>query len=224
MLLIPFLFLFFPVFAQPVYFLVYHLTSHFLLYLQNYKEFEAEILDLQIEKYGLSFDIKKCTTSGWALGGENMIGSLAPDCSRLQFSPNIQSGKYNKMDPLLIGTAVFKVSYTNFIALVPSQHKHLSGGNERNKVGVWDYKTQGETKISASILADVQKYTQNALSLLDNSLNIHHFGMWKVDWLSWRSWFYSGTKFAPRSWIFLKNFEVKLAAGAALQNLGLKLI
>ena len=34
------------------------LTSHFLLYLQNYKEFEAEILDLQIEKYGLSFDTK----------------------------------------------------------------------------------------------------------------------------------------------------------------------
>ena len=31
----------------------------FLLYLQNYKEFEAEILDLQIEKYGLSFNIKK---------------------------------------------------------------------------------------------------------------------------------------------------------------------
>ena len=30
-----------------IYFLVYHLTSHFLLYLQNYKEFEAEILDLQ---------------------------------------------------------------------------------------------------------------------------------------------------------------------------------
>ena len=45
------------------YFLVYHLTSHFLLYLQNYKEFEAEILDLQFEKYGLSFDIKKYTTS-----------------------------------------------------------------------------------------------------------------------------------------------------------------
>ena len=41
------------------YFLVYHLISHFLLYLQNYKEFEAEILDLQSEKYGLSFDIKK---------------------------------------------------------------------------------------------------------------------------------------------------------------------
>ena len=35
---------------------------NFFLYLQNYKEFEAEILDLQIEKYGISFDIKKCTT------------------------------------------------------------------------------------------------------------------------------------------------------------------
>ena len=56
------------------YFLVYQLTSHFLLYLQNYKEFEAEILDLKLEKYGLSFDIKKYTTSGWALGDENVIG------------------------------------------------------------------------------------------------------------------------------------------------------
>ena len=46
------------------YFLVYQLISHFLLYLQNCKEFEAEILDLQSEKYGLSFDIKKYTTSG----------------------------------------------------------------------------------------------------------------------------------------------------------------
>ena len=59
------------------YFLVYHSTSHFLFNLQNYKEFEAEILDLQIEKYGLSFDIKKCTTSCWALGGENVIGIRA---------------------------------------------------------------------------------------------------------------------------------------------------
>ena len=56
------------------YFLVYQLTLHFLSYLQNYKEFEADILDLQLEKYGLSFDIKKCTTSGWALGDENGIG------------------------------------------------------------------------------------------------------------------------------------------------------
>ena len=59
------------------YFLVYHLISHLMLYLQNYKEFEAEILDLQSEKYGLSFDIKKCTTSGWALGDENVIGIRA---------------------------------------------------------------------------------------------------------------------------------------------------
>ena len=56
------------------YFLVYQLTSHFLSYLQNYEEFEADILDLQLEKYGLSFDIKKCMTSGWALGDENVIG------------------------------------------------------------------------------------------------------------------------------------------------------
>ena len=40
------------------------LISHFLSYLQNCKEFKATILDLQPEKYGLSFDIKKCTTSG----------------------------------------------------------------------------------------------------------------------------------------------------------------
>ena len=59
------------------YFLVYQLISHFLLYLQNYKEFEAEILDLQSEKYGLSFDIKKYATSGWALGDENVIGIRA---------------------------------------------------------------------------------------------------------------------------------------------------
>ena len=32
-------------------------------FFQNYKEFEAEFLDLQIEKYQLSFDIKQCTTS-----------------------------------------------------------------------------------------------------------------------------------------------------------------
>ena len=55
------------------YFLVYQLFSHILLYLPNYKEYEAEILDLQLEKYGLSFDIKKWTTSGWALGDENVI-------------------------------------------------------------------------------------------------------------------------------------------------------
>ena len=36
---------------------------NFTFYVQNYKEFEAEILDLQIEKYGLSFDIKNVLLS-----------------------------------------------------------------------------------------------------------------------------------------------------------------
>ena len=49
----------------------------FFSYFQNYKEFKAKILDLQPEKYGLSFDIKKFTTSGWALGDENVIGIRA---------------------------------------------------------------------------------------------------------------------------------------------------
>ena len=39
------------------YFLLYQF--HIFCHLQNYKEFEAEILDLKLEKYGLSFDIKK---------------------------------------------------------------------------------------------------------------------------------------------------------------------
>ena len=34
-------------------------------------------MDLQSEKYGLSFDIKKYTTSGWALGDENVISIRA---------------------------------------------------------------------------------------------------------------------------------------------------
>ena len=59
------------------YLLVYQLTSHFLPYLQNYKEFEGEILDLQLEKYRLSFETKKYTTSGWARGDENVIGIRA---------------------------------------------------------------------------------------------------------------------------------------------------
>ena len=59
------------------YFPVYQTISHFLSYLQNDKELKAKILDLQPEKYGLSFDVKKCTTSGWALGDENVIGIRA---------------------------------------------------------------------------------------------------------------------------------------------------
>ena len=49
----------------------------FFVIFPNYKEFKAKMLDLQQEKYGLSFDIKKCTTSGWALGDENVIGIRA---------------------------------------------------------------------------------------------------------------------------------------------------
>ena len=59
------------------YLLVYQLISHFLPYLWNYEEFEGEILDLQLEKYGLSFETKKYTTSGWARGDENVIGIRA---------------------------------------------------------------------------------------------------------------------------------------------------
>ena len=59
------------------YLLVYQLTSHFLPYLQNYKEFDGEISDLQLEKYGLSVESKKYTTSGWARGDENVIGIRA---------------------------------------------------------------------------------------------------------------------------------------------------
>ena len=59
------------------YLLVYQLTSHFLPYLKNYKEFEGEISDLQLQKYGLSFETKKYTTSGWARGDENVIGIRA---------------------------------------------------------------------------------------------------------------------------------------------------
>ena len=59
------------------FFLVYQLTSNFLSYLQNYKEFEAEILDLQPEKYGLSFSIKKCATSGgWECDRHKVLSVL----------------------------------------------------------------------------------------------------------------------------------------------------
>ena len=79
------------------YFLVYQLISHFLLYLQNYKEFEAEILDLQSEKYGLSFDIKKYTTSGWALGDENVIGIRAFN----QWGTQQISNPFRELKPVL---------------------------------------------------------------------------------------------------------------------------
>ena len=49
--------------------------------------------------------------------------------SRLLSSPNTQSRKYNEMDPILIGTTVSVVTYTNFIALVPTQQTFV--GRER---------------------------------------------------------------------------------------------
>ena len=56
------------------------------------------------------------------------------------------SGKYNEMDPILIGTAVSVVSYTtDSTALVPSWIVSREG-NERNKVGVRDYKNQDVNK------------------------------------------------------------------------------
>ena len=76
------------------YFLVYHLISHILLYLQNYKEFKAEILDLQSEKYGLSFDIKIYTTSGWALEDENVIGIRAFNYSNSKFKSLLSKGGF----------------------------------------------------------------------------------------------------------------------------------
>ena len=75
------------------YFLVYQLISHFLLYLQNYNEFEAEILDLQPEKYGLSFGIKKYTTSGWALRDKNVIGIRA---FKLIYTPRWWRSLFNR--------------------------------------------------------------------------------------------------------------------------------
>ena len=54
--------------------------------------------------------------------------SLAPDCSRRSL-PNIQSGKYNEMDPILIGTAVCVVTYTDFTAPVPTRQTFV--GRER---------------------------------------------------------------------------------------------
>ena len=60
-------------------FLVYHLTSHFLLYLQNYKKCEAEMWickkkKKKKKKMGFYSIFKMCTTVGWALGDENVFG------------------------------------------------------------------------------------------------------------------------------------------------------
>ena len=98
------------------YFLVYQLISRFLLYLQNYKEFEAEILNLQSEKYGLSFDIKKYTTSGWALGDENVIGIRACDATtNISTSLKILSHKVVQKSPPYLYLPLAYFTSTNSI-------------------------------------------------------------------------------------------------------------
>ena len=81
------------------YFLVYHLISPFLVYLQNYKEFEAEILDLQSEKHGLSFNIKKIYYFRLSPEDENVIGIRA--FKILIFIDNIFQSKDSKKKNLV---------------------------------------------------------------------------------------------------------------------------
>ena len=135
------------------------------------------------------------------------FSSLAPDGKPAPSysSPNIQSGKYNEMDPILIGTAVsehvIKEMSKPAVPLVKALWRTIISSIFMItswliiNVAVVERRKQ---EIRASSLT-YRNIPQNALSLLDNSLNIQHFGMWKVDWLSWRLWFYSGTKFAPWS-------------------------
>ena len=59
------------------YFLVYQLISPFVVYLQNYKEFEAEILDLQIRKIWAFIWYQKIYYFRLSPWGENVIGIRA---------------------------------------------------------------------------------------------------------------------------------------------------
>ena len=56
------------------YLLVYQLTSHFLQYLRNYKEFEGGISDLQIRKIWAFIWNQKIHYFGLSPGDENVIG------------------------------------------------------------------------------------------------------------------------------------------------------
>ena len=56
---------------------IYHLTPHFLSYLQNKKEFEGKISDFHQEKDGLSFETKKVQYFRLSRGGENVIRDKA---------------------------------------------------------------------------------------------------------------------------------------------------
>ena len=57
--------------------LVYQLTSHFLPYLRNYKEFEGEISDLQLEKIWAFIWNQKIHYFHLSPGDENVIGIRA---------------------------------------------------------------------------------------------------------------------------------------------------
>ena len=103
-------------------------------------------MDLQPEKHGLLFDIKKCTTSGWALGDENVIGirafkDLGIDISSsLVWNDHIRRvvNKCNKKNGYdAIGFNVpEKVSRSLFTALVTSDVEYgsslWSGTSKRN--------------------------------------------------------------------------------------------
>ena len=56
------------------YFLVYNLISPFCYLSKTTKNLKLKFWICNQKNDGLSFDIKKYTTSGWALGDENVIG------------------------------------------------------------------------------------------------------------------------------------------------------
>ena len=109
------------------YFLVYHLTSHFLLNLQNYKEFEAEILDLQLKKIWTLIWYQKYTTSGWALGDENVIG-IRPLNFAYESITREQAG-YGMASPVFLSHLCRKIVYPlyNFRDTIGKVHTHQWG-------------------------------------------------------------------------------------------------
>ena len=136
-----------------------------------------------------SFLSKTWTKGHWHMTFEHksIEVSLAPDSCRLLASPNKQSGKYNEMDPILTGTAVsehvIREMSKHAVPLVKALwqtiifiniHDYMINNinvavNERRKPGrKQDFCQHPHWRI----------IHQNALSLLDKALNIHHFGMW----------------------------------------------
>ena len=129
---------------------------------------------------------------------------LASDYSHLLSSPNKQSGKYNKKDPILIGTAVSDHVIRDMskpaIPLVKALWQTIIF------INIHDYVIINVSVVESRKPGRKHDFCQHPrwrieiypkmlyLSLLDN----HHFGMWKVDQLSWRSELNSGNKFA--SW------------------------